>query len=446
MPGPEVWFSRMVPAPSDTWVEARPLRIWLLAALVFVLPLHTVFVPIGIAWKPFLLLLIVLGAWDAVDGFRRGRWPWNPVVSIAAAVFLAAMVVSWWGIPDARSARLWLALGVGVLLMLVVERALAGDGIDRLVMRSIVWSAAALGVSAVVLSLVVIGVFGGGATGAIGDIPGIHRIAKTAYLEDGFVALTNWHQDPGYAAAWMNLWAALVIMAWSRGWAFARWWVNAIVVGALGAGTVMTLSRTGWLGFLVALGAAAAWLLLKDRAAPLPVARMVLTAAAVTALLIAVFWIVDREDVGSDLDDAIGYRLTQGASLGAPEAGGDGIQDTRSIVWPRYVEAFTDHPLIGIGLGVGWSTPGMQEPHNLGLELLGETGIVGLLGFLVLGVAVVRVGGGTIGAVALTVVLASAMTQTVLFEGTLWFAAALYLGHAGKSIDLSSHAPHSTIQ
>jgi O-Antigen ligase len=436
----------MVPAPSDTRVEARPLRIWLLAAMVFVLPLHTVFVPLGIAWKPFLLLLIVLAGWDAVDGIRDGRWPWHPAASIAAAVFLVAMAVSWWGIPEVRSARLWLALGVGVLLMLVIERALRAEGADRVVMRTLVWSAAAMAVCAVVLSVVVIGTFGGGVADWIGDLPGIDRIAKAAYLEEGFVALTNWHQDPGYAAEWMNLWAALVVMAWSRGWGFSRWWVNAVVVGALGAGTLMTLSRTGWLGFLVALAAASGFLVLKDRAPWLPVARLVLTAVGVLLLLMASFWVVDRRDVGSDIDDSIVYRLVQGISLGAPEEGGVGVQDTRSVVWPRYVEAFTGHPMIGIGLGVGWATPGMQEPHNLGLELLGETGIIGLLGFLVLGATVLRDGRGTIGAVALTVVLASALTQTVLFEATLWFAAALYLGGAGGSADLSRDLTTETME
>ena len=72
---------------------------------------------------------------------------------------------------------------------------------------------------------------------SVAGIPGVFRVAKSAYLADGFVALTNWHQDPGYAAAWMNLWTALIVVAWSRGWGFPRWWVNALVVGGLGAGT-----------------------------------------------------------------------------------------------------------------------------------------------------------------------------------------------------------------
>ena len=164
-------------------------------------------------------------------------------------------------------------------------------------------------------------------------------------------------------------------------------------------------------------------------------------------LVVGLLWAVDPRGVGSDLDDSIAYRITQGASRGAPaEEGGFGVQDTRLVVWPQYVSAFRTSPVLGIGLGTGWATPGMQEPHNLGLQLLGETGIVGIVGFLALAVVVGRSGGGTIGAVALTVVAASALTQTVLFEATLWFAAALYLGRAGRSVDLSSMSSQKSIQ
>jgi len=437
----------MVPTLSDTTVAARSLRKWLLGALVFVLPLHTVFIPFGVSWKPYLVLLIVAAGWDVLDGFHERRWPWHGPASVAAAVFLGAMAVSWWGVPAARSARLWLALGVGALLLLVIERALRADGADRLVMRAIVWSAAAVAVSAVALSFVVVGTFGGGLVDAIDAVPGVQRVAKSAYLEDGFIALTNWHQDPGYAAAWMNLWAALVFVAWSRGWGLRRWWVNALVVGGLGVGTLMTMSRTGWLGFLVAVAAASGFLILKDRLSVLPVARFVAVAAGSALLVVGLLWAVDPRGVGSDLDDSIAYRITQGASLGAPaEEGGFGVQDTRLVVWPQYVSAFRTSPVLGIGLGTGWATPGMQEPHNLGLQLLGETGVVGLVGFLALAVVVGRFGGGTIGAVALTVVAASALTQTVLFEATLWFAAALYLGGAGRSVDLSSMSAQKSIQ
>jgi len=312
--------------------------------------------------------------------------------------------------------------------------------------RSVVWSAAAVGATAVVLSFAVVGTFGADVVETIDSIPGIDRVGKTTYLTEGFVALTNWHQDPGYAAAWMNLWGALVIAAWARGWAFGRWWLNAIVVGGLGAGTFMTMSRTGWLGLIVAVIATALILQFRERVGWSALVRFLAVSAGVGLVVVAALWAADRPGVGTDLSEAVRYRVTQGASLGAPIEGfveeGIGIQDTRSVVWPRYVAAYQNHPVSGIGLGVGWATPGMQEPHNLGLQLLGETGLLGFLAFVGVAAVVLRNGRGTIGVVALVVVAATALTQTVLFEPTLWFSGALYLGWAGvdRSEDRSSPA------
>ena len=351
-------------------------------------------------------------------------------------MLLVATTVGWSGLPEARGARLWLALLAGTLLLLVVERSLREFDLDRPVMRAILWSAVAMAATAAVLSFAIVGTFGADVIEAIDEVPGIDRVGKATYLTEGFVALTNWHQDPGYAAAWMNLWAALVVAAWARGWAFSRWWLNAVVVGGLGAGTFMTMSRTGWIGFVVAVGAATLFVHFRNRIPWLHLLRLLGVAFAVGVLLVASFWVADRPGIGTDLADALDYRLSQGASLGAPIEGfveeGIGPQDTRSVVWPRYVNAYQTHPISGIGLGVGWATPNMQEPHNLALQLLGETGLLGLFAFAAV---VVRHraawGGGTIGAIALVVVASTAMTQTVFFEPTLWFSGALYLGKAG---------------
>ena len=76
-------------------IQQSDVRRWLVVALVFLLPLHTVFVPARISWKPFLLLLIVLVVWDAVDGLRERRWPWDVRASIAVGVLLVATTVGW---------------------------------------------------------------------------------------------------------------------------------------------------------------------------------------------------------------------------------------------------------------------------------------------------------------------------------------------------------------
>jgi O-antigen ligase len=102
------------------------------------------------------------------------------------------------------------------------------------------------------------------------------------------------------------------------------------------------------------------------------------------------------------------------------------VDDNRLEVWAEYAGRFAESPLRGIGLGTGWSEPGLQEPHNILLELLAETGIVGATGFAVMLLALGRGGGATAGP-ALAVVAAASLTQTVLFEPVLWFTLGLWL-------------------
>src|SRR5690606_12029244 len=93
-----------------------------------------------------------------------------------------------------------------------------------------------------------------------------------------------------------------------------------------------------------------------------------------------------------------------------------------------YIDMFTENPVFGVGLSVGWQTNSIgQEPHNLVLELLAETGVVGLLAWLGLLVAIVRTGEGPVAGALLVGLFLPALTQTVLFEPTWWFAAGLYL-------------------
>jgi O-antigen ligase len=404
----------------------------LFLAFVALLPLHTVFIHAWIAWKPWLVLLVIIGALQAIEGARRRQWPWHGRVSAALAVFLVAIAVSWPGEHMARFAALWLATAAGGAVMLVAHRELSRrPGMIDLVLRVVFWSAAAMGVSAVVLALAAVGAFGAGAIDAIEGLPGVLRVTKAAYLDEGFVALTNWHGDPGYAAAWMNLWAVLAFVAVHRGLGSARPWLDTAVVGSLAFGVLMTLSRTGTLGLMVGL-ALASWLVVREGAPPRRVGLFLGAALLWTVALLGVAWLADRPGVGGDLPASLSFRFGQGVTLGPGFSGSDGGDggadpDYRGIVWPMYVDFFRSNPIRGVGLGFGWATEHVQEPHNLVLQLLGETGLIGLAGFAVLGVAIVRSGVSRFGWVALATTLSASMTQTVIFEPTWWFAAALAL-------------------
>lgn len=414
-------------APPSPHTESSALaRQALFLAMVGLLPLHTVFLQAWISWKPWLVALAVLVVFQGIEGVRERRWPWHPKVSIGLAIFLVAAAASWSADYPDRFFRLLLALAVGGAVMLATERELRADGMPGKMMRVIYLSAAAMAVSAVVVSVIAIGVFGASAIDTVNDLPGIARVTKQAYLEEGFVAVTNWHQDPGYAAAWMNLWAVLGFMAILHGYGSRRLWVDSAVVGGLWFGVFMTLSRTGMIGFAAGLIAIGWWAWRRERLAA--AVRLATGAVLAALLLIGAAWAIDSPGVGNDIGDSVSFRIRQGLSLGPGEGLGSGtgeLIDYRGKVWPQYFDFFTDNPVRGIGLGTGWATPGLQEPHNLVLELMAEMGLVGLAGFIVLFGLVLTNASNRIGWIALAVSLAASITQTVLFEATWWFAAGL---------------------
>ncbi|MEE8331123.1 MAG: O-antigen ligase family protein [Acidimicrobiia bacterium] len=405
--------------------------------MVALLPLHTFFIAAWISWKPYLVLVVVIAAWQAIAGLRQGSWPWHRPASIGLALMLFGALISWPGSDYAsRFSRLLLALGVGGAVMLVTVRCLEGQGMWRRTLQTVFWSGAVMVATAIIIELATTGALGDWALNAANDWPGVRQVTKAAYLEDGFVALTNWHQDPGYSAAWTNLWLALSIIAVVRGLGSRRLLIDTAVIGGLGVAVILTFSRTGWIGLGVALVATSVALLLGRETSIRRLGRLLGYSVLSGMILLGILWLVDPADVGGDIGDAVAFRLEQNLSLGPGPSGdattdpGLDLVDYRGEVWPQYVDFFEEDPLRGAGLGVGWQTPGLQEPHNLALQLLGETGLIGLAGFLALGAIVLWYGGGLVGAVALIVAFSASITQTVLFEPTWWFAAGLFL--AGK--------------
>jgi O-antigen ligase len=405
----------------------HPLSRRLFLALVALLPLHTVFVRVEIALKPWLVLVAAVAA---LDLSQERRWPWSRKVGIGTAVFLAAVLVSWPG-PEAGGGfwRLFFALVAGCLLLLVTGK--HGRSTEDL-LTVVFWSGAAMAATAVVLAMLSNGVFGAGAIDAVNDFFLIDRVNKAAYLDSGFLALTNWHQDPGYSALWTNVWITLSIVGVGRGLVRAPRWAPPLVLGGLAAASALTYARTGWLGLGIAVGAGLFALWHEGRPALVKGLRAVGAGAVVAALILGFHVVTDPEGVGGDVAEALGFRWDNLLVLGDIQIPGGadrpdlGADDNRLAVWAEYAERFAENPIRGIGLATGWNETGFQEPHNLVLELLGESGVVGFLGFVVLIVSLGR-GGGWVAGPALVVVAAASLTQTVLFEPVLWFTLGLWL-------------------
>jgi O-antigen ligase len=413
--------------------------------MVGVLPLHTLYLSAWISWKPYLVLVGVLGIWDLVDGIRFRTWPWHRQASIALAVFLV-VVATGFPAPEFRDRflRLFLALVVGGLVMLVTERSLRRPGMLDVVLRVVFFTAAAMGVTALLISLVLVGVAGNTPinylTGAVGyDLPLIDKVAKPAYLLSHFLALSNWHQDPGYGAAWSVLWSTLALIASAKGLASRRPWLDGIVLGGLWLAVVMAFARTGWLSLAIAT-VLVGWILVRRGLVTAKGLAVRLSAAlATTVILLIALFSFDVADVGGDLDVQFAFRFQQGWDLLADLTGlfesSEAFEDVfepseqRADVWPEYWEMFLSDPITGVGLGVGWETNSVgQEPHSLWLELGAETGLIGVAAFILLMVVILRSGAGLVGGMALLAGFLPSFTQTVLFEPTWWFAAGLFLG------------------
>jgi hypothetical protein len=340
-----------------------------------------------------------------------------------------------------RFTRLGLALVVGFLVTVVTERSLRNPKMLERALRVIFWTAAALAVTGIVFSVLLLGAGGEDLinylTGARGyDLPLLDKVGKPAYLLSGFLALSNWHQDPGYGAAWMVLWATLALVAALRGLGTGRPWIDGAIIGALWVGVVMAFSRTGWVALLISIAVVA--FASRRLGAGGRLARTLAAAALSAVVILAGLFVVDVEGVGGELPLQFAFRLQQGWDFLADLTGlfensaafEDQFSQTeqRADVWPEYWRLFLDRPLLGVGLGVGWETNSVgQEPHNLFLELGAETGLVGLVAFFIVVGTIVAAGGGAIGAIALITSFLPAMTQTVLFEPSWWFASGLYL-------------------
>lgn len=304
-----------------------------------------------------------------------------------------------------------------------------------------------MGLFGLIFGLATNGTFGLDAVVGINDIPGVDRVNKPAYVV-GFVALTNWHQDPGYAALWSNVWFVLSGHAWLRGSVRGPRWLGALVLGSLAALTILTLSRTGWFGLVVAVGA----LLASARPGAARALRLLGGAMASGLLMLALLAVVDPLAVGNDLADSVGFRLSNLVVLGEIHVDDDKVVpgldpgDNRLDVWSVYWARFVDAPIRGTGLGTGWAETDFQEPHNLWLQLLAETGLVGLAGFVAMTLLIAGASGlprPEVGS-AMAVVGLATFTQTVLFEPVLWFVLGCWYSastFAGLADDVTDMAP-----
>jgi len=197
----------------------------------------------------------------------------------------------------------------------------------------------------------------------------------------------------GYLGLILPLAYGLFVANWSmRRRETSSWLLGGVSLGLLGLGMLMTFSRGAWLGFLGAF--LVMNLFLSPRAAFLPLIVGLSLGGAVILLgdsgVLPPF-ILQR------LTDFFPYlgKLDVRQVVATPE---NWAVIERLAHWQAAWEMFSDHPWLGVGIGnyavayPGYALPGWEDPlghaHNYYLNVAAEAGIVGLVAYLSLFVAI----------------------------------------------------------
>jgi O-antigen ligase len=187
----------------------------------------------------------------------------------------------------------------------------------------------------------------------------------------------GWHGGPGeHTAALLTLMPCALALLWygrRAAWPRAALWTIALLIAVLLASALATQNRTVWLGFALEIGVFAAALTLRrtgNRRAQFSIAA---AGAVLVAAMAAVVLLVqaDRETTGA-------YSMRA---------------DPRFSIWKKATQHIEQRPLTGYGFGRGLLRDRLPEEanhelawhaHNLFLDLALQTGLPGLVFFVVL--------------------------------------------------------------
>lgn len=339
-----------------------------------------------------ILILIYFGVWLAHQLWRREA----PIKSQADAPLLAVLAlvaVFSIGAWTSQSVSGWLAewLKWVAIALLIWTLSVSVDG-------SWSWLVFAVLVSAFANALVGLYIFAGGSGADHLVILGkFFRAFGTFGQPNPFGGFMGIALPLGLMAAWAQL--PSVWMGWRRHRRVPHlpvliFFASSLVSVVLAAALVASWSRGAWLGAAVAV-------LCMLIALPKRVSRGLALAAAIAAL-IAATWSIGL------LPRSIVLRLTTAATDLITVSDARGVEITpinyavteRLAHWQAAMYMAEEAPLVGIGLGnyevvyddyrlINWEEP-LGHAHNLYLNMLAETGLIGLIAYLSFWVIVFR--------------------------------------------------------
>lgn len=183
--------------------------------------------------------------------------------------------------------------------------------------------------------------------------------------------------ETGMLLGWLEVYALLIGFSLSHRARTAgkrlAWWAYTILVGI---GLISTLGRTAWITTAVAL---LAYLWFDRTAALIPKAARAVRDLVMAGVILGVMFATDRLLFGLAV-----WRAATFASLGETFAWVE-----RLTLWRVGLEMFAQHPIFGVGtgnyvnlLGGMVGTEDARTTHNAIIAVLSETGLVGLVTYL----------------------------------------------------------------
>ncbi len=367
-------------------------------ALLALLPVHALAPDVGVALKPWLVVLAVavVVLWrDLLPALRA-----LPVaVRLGGALLLVGGLAGLVARPSLLAARHLVALGA-VLLLVVVWQVVRPSRAATLVALRI--GAVLIVLPALVESMLLLA---GRRSGLVLDgVDGL--VAPLGAVVYGDILVPHGlHVDSNFLALYAATWVFLLLGHRPPG---RTGTLDAVLVGGLLATIVVSLSRGGVIALLVA---GVVWLLVRPgrRLPGRAWGVALLSLAAATALVVAADAVDGVDDLGRSVLKRVDATHDEGGSLlGGLGSLGGGYDDAevaeelaeytqwsppRSVLWAAYADAATDHPVTGIGFGTG-SVEFRNYAHNVLLEAGAGGGVAALMGTVLLGIGgVVALGG-----------------------------------------------------
>ncbi len=342
------------------WALPHPDRV--LKTMFLVTPL----VNPGVHWQPFNLylssaLILVAGlstlVWALTAGGLHSKMPDLFRHRLAVPLFLFVLVNL---LSVTVNARASLNEGIRVLLLLlqlyVVAFIVSYVATDKGRLSSFLpWLLAGgtLGAAAALVSAIQPGF---APWDAFGSIEGANATFRSLSRIQGAFLHPN---NLGIFTAYLIV-ALIALASYFRKWAALLWLAGAVSFLVL----VLTLSRGAWLGAVAGLGAI---FLLQRRAQA--------SGAVVVALGLLAFWLLFSQ--ATDVTNALSQRISEVTPRSLVQ---------RQDVWGPNLQAFSSHPILGVGPGGGTAA----EAHSSYLQVLTETGVLGIMVYGALLLAVAR--------------------------------------------------------